>query len=163
MKKEAKCHDVYLGLGTNLGDKKNNISRAISNIENKIGEVVSVSGLYETDPQGFNSDNMFINAACHVRTAMSAEEVLFATQEIEKKMGRTLKSVNRVYSDRIIDIDILMYDDLVYESDILVLPHPHLHERDFVITPLSDIASSVLHPVLKKTIEELKTLNDLRK
>ncbi len=113
--------------------------------------------MYETAPVGFISENYFINAACLVRTKLSPDELLHVTRTIEKEMGRKTKSVNRAYADRIIDIDILMFDDMVLTSDELILPHPYLHEREFVLLPLSGIATDVIHPVLHKTIAELKT------
>lgn len=153
---ETKLHNIYLGLGTNLGDKERNIRTAIENLGEKVGQVLSLSPFYETKPVGFASENNFINAVCHVKTKMQPLEILAVTQEIEKEMGRKSKSVNQVYADRIIDIDLLLFDDEIIDLPGLVLPHPHLHERDFVLFPLNDIATDLFHPVLKKTIGELK-------
>ena len=151
---------VYLGLGSNLGDKDSNIRRAITNINECIGEVTSLSSIHETKPVGFVSDNLFANAACCVKTILSPSQILDITQEIETEMGRRSKSDNEVYTDRIIDIDILMYNDEIIVSPKLTLPHPYLHKRTFVLDPLSEIADNVYHPVLKKTIMALK--NELR-
>lgn len=148
-------HDVYFGLGSNLGDKEANLNLAIKQIEKQIGEVFSISAFYITDPVGFESDNTFLNAVCVAKTNLSVEEVLFTSKTIEKAIGRLKKSVNRQYSDRIIDIDILFYDDLILETEDLTIPHPYLHTRDFVLTPLKEIAGEFVHPVLKKKIKEL--------
>jgi 2-amino-4-hydroxy-6-hydroxymethyldihydropteridine diphosphokinase len=149
-------HTVYLALGSNLGDKKENIKKALENISFRLGRAVSVSSLYQTQPEGFESDNDFINAACRVETKLSPLEVLENCQVIEREMGRKSKSVNGSYSDRIIDIDLLMFDDEVLEYPHLVVPHPHMHKRMFVLAPLAEIAPDKIHPLLKKTINELK-------
>lgn len=146
---------VFLGLGTNLDNKEENIGNAIKYIEELIGKVVSQSALYITEPWGFESDNTFINAVVAVETSLAARDVLDATKKIERLMGRTYKSVNRQYKDRIIDIDILFYDDLVINEDDLIIPHPLMQERLFVMQPLSEIAPGFVHPVLKKSIKEL--------
>ncbi|WP_185154685.1 2-amino-4-hydroxy-6-hydroxymethyldihydropteridine diphosphokinase [Dysgonomonas sp. 511] len=151
-------HDVYLGLGTNLGDRGENLENAIKYITKRIGEVISISAFYVTEPVGFESANQFLNAAIHIRTKHSPVSILHITQEIEQAMGRHTKSAGGVHTDRIIDIDLLLYDDLIFASDELTLPHPHLHERDFVLMPLSEIAAARRHPLLGKTIEELKEL-----
>lgn len=132
-------HTVYLGLGSNLGDKRKNIADAIYKIGESVGEVVRQSTLYETEPWGFNSQNMFVNAAVCVETSLSPRQVLMATQAIERELGRTSKSVNKEYHDRTIDIDILLYDDWQVEEADLVIPHPLMQERDFVMIPLREI------------------------
>lgn len=149
-------HDLYLALGSNLGDKQGNIQQAIENIGKRIGNVISTSSMYTTQPVGFESDNLFVNAVCFVRTTLSPTQALSLTKDIEIQMGRISKSYNKEYQDRVIDIDILMYDDIILETDELILPHPHMHERDFVLRPLAEIASTVLHPVLQETIGKLK-------
>lgn len=134
-------HTVYLGLGTNLGDKEENIYKAIEHIEELIGTVVCQSALYDTAPWGFQSDNRFINAAVRVETKCSPRQVLELSQRIEQKMGRTRKSHDGAYDDRIIDIDILKYDDVTIDDDDLKVPHPLIKEREFVMKPLGDIMS----------------------
>ena len=130
---------AYLSLGTNLGDKRNNIAEAIKNIGELVGDVVRQSALYETEPWGFRSDNRFVNAAVCVDTQLSPRRLLEVTQRIEREMGRTLKSDGGEYHDRIIDIDILLYGDLHIDEPDLKIPHPLMHERDFVMTPLNEI------------------------
>ncbi len=130
---------VYLSLGTNLGNRKRNIREAIEKIEELVGVVVRQSALYETKPWGFSSPNDFVNACVLVETAFAPRQLLEALQEIEMEMGRTLKSVNGEYHDRIIDIDILMYDDLKVSEPDLVIPHPLMEEREFVMVPLKEI------------------------
>ena len=152
--------EVYVGLGTNLGDKEQNLRDAVQKIEEQVGKIVSLSAFYVTAPWGFSSDNSFLNAAACVETKLSPLEVLQETQMIEKELGRTQKSVNRMYSDRLIDIDLLLYEDLVLSvisaSGVeLTLPHPLMAERDFVMKPLAEIAPGLVHPVLGKTVKEL--------
>ncbi|WP_288576848.1 2-amino-4-hydroxy-6-hydroxymethyldihydropteridine diphosphokinase [uncultured Prevotella sp.] len=130
---------AYLSLGTNLGDKRKNITEAIKNIGELVGDVVRQSALYETEPWGFRSDNRFVNAAVCVDTQLSPRRLLEVTQRIEMEMGRTLKSAGGEYHDRIIDIDILLYGDLHIDEPDLKIPHPLMHERDFVMTPLNEI------------------------
>lgn len=130
---------VYLGLGSNLGDRRGNIYRAVELIADSVGTVVRMSSLYDTEPWGFSSDNMFVNAAVCVETRLTPREVLVATQTIERRMGRIEKSVGWQYHDRVIDIDILMYDDLHIDTPDLHIPHPLMHERDFVMRPLNEI------------------------
>lgn len=130
---------AYLSLGTNLGDKRKNIAEAINYIGELVGDVVRQSALYETEPWGFRSDNRFVNAAVCVNTRLSPRRLLEVTQRIEREMGRTLKSDGGEYHDRIIDIDILLYGDQHIDEPDLKIPHPLMHERDFVMTPLNEI------------------------
>ena len=132
-------HTVYLGLGTNLGDRRHNIAEAVRLIGERVGTVRRLSSLFETEPWGFSSDNMFVNAAVKVDTMLSPRGVLEATQAIERIMGRTEKSANRQYHDRLIDIDILIYDDVKIDEPDLKIPHPLMHERDFVMRPFGEI------------------------
>lgn len=135
----AKTHMVYLGLGTNLGDKRKNLNDAIRMLGNQVGEVEKVSSVIETEPEGFKSDNMFLNAVVKVRTALSPFEILDITQDVEKSLGRKEKSSNGIYHDRVIDIDILLYDDINISTPRLVIPHPRMAQREFVMTPLTEI------------------------
>ena len=128
-----------MSLGANLGDRETNIKLANKQISELIGPVVRQSALLETVPWGFNSTNTFINAAVCSQTSLSPREVLKATQDIERALGRTQKSTDGQYHDRPIDIDILLYDDLHMNEPDLVIPHPHMNERQFVLQPLSEI------------------------
>ncbi len=132
-------HTLYLGLGSNLGDKQQNIAMAVEKIEELIGHVECQSALHITEPWGFQSDNMFVNAAVKCVTILSPHEVLEKTKDIERQMGRKTKSVDGTYKDRIIDIDILLYDDMEINDPDLVIPHPLMHQRDFVMKPLNEI------------------------
>ena len=132
-------HLVYFSLGSNLGDKKQNLSTAIKLMEKQIGVLLRQSAFLETEPWGFQSDNSFVNAAICMETTLEPFEVLTETQKIEREMGRTIKSVNGEYHDRIIDIDILLYDDLHINTPQLTIPHPLMEERDFVMIPLREI------------------------
>lgn len=132
-------HQVYLSLGTNLGNRKRNIREAIEKIGELVGVVERQSALYETKPWGYSSPNDFINACVKVETILAPRQLLDVLQGIEKEMGRTLKSVNGEYYDRIIDIDILLYDDLKIDEPDLKIPHPLMEEREFVMVPLREI------------------------
>ena len=135
-------HVTYLGLGTNIGDKEANIRKAIEKIEESVGDVVRQSALYVSEPWGFESENLFVNAVVCVHTTLSPRQLLAATQRIERQMGRKRKSRNGVYHDRIIDIDILLYDDLHISYPDLVIPHPLMQQRDFVMIPLREVMDS---------------------
>jgi 2-amino-4-hydroxy-6-hydroxymethyldihydropteridine diphosphokinase len=129
---------LYLSLGSNLGNKKKNLEDALSLISDLVGHVCRVSSFIETEPWGFDSKNTFLNAACLVETALTPEQCLNITQEIERKLGRTAKSGDS-YEDRPIDIDLLSYDNLNINTPELTLPHPRMHEREFVMIPLQEI------------------------
>ena len=133
--------EIYLGLGSNLGDKCLHLRTAINEIEKRIGHVECQSAFVETEPWGFESDNTFVNAVVRVDTALSPLDLLKETQTIEIEMGRTHKTVDGKYSDRIIDIDILLYGDAEINLPELVVPHPRMYERDFVMKPLEEVRS----------------------
>lgn len=147
---------VFLGLGSNLGDRKKNIERACREIDKRVGRIISKSIFYVSDPEGFESENRFVNSVCELVTTLEASEVLRETQAIEKELGRTTKSSNGRYADRIIDIDILMVDNRIIEEPELIIPHPRFYLRNFVLTPFAEISPDTVHPVFAKTIQELK-------
>ena len=138
-------HTVYLSLGTNLGDKEQNLVSAITEIGRRIGSVRAQSAFLSTEPWGFESENTFLNAAVCVETELAPLALLDETQQIERDMGRTQKTIVNsqlspvTYHDRIIDIDILLYDDLHISTPRLTIPHPLMYKRDFVLIPLREI------------------------
>lgn len=141
---------TYLGIGTNLGDRAENLTRAVALISEQVGTVLACSSFMETAPWGFTSDNHFLNAVLAVDTALSPHELLRITQSIERELGRLHKTIDGNYSDRIIDIDILLYEDLTIVSEELSIPHPYILMRDFVYLPLEEIAPEVLRNLRAK-------------
>ena len=135
----AALHNLYLSLGSNLGDRESLIQRAIALIDERVGVVYRVSSLHETEPWGYESENKFLNACCLVRTMLLPHRCLDELQCIERELGREEKSSEGEYHDRLIDIDMLLFDDVQLSDDRLTLPHPHMHERDFVMVPLREI------------------------
>ena len=138
------AHSVFLGLGSNLGDREEHIRKAIALIGEKVGLVIRQSSLIETEPWGFDSENRFLNGVILVETALTPRQLLRATQKIERALGKRRKHATRrsqcsMYSDRPIDIDILLYDDLTVDEPDLKIPHPLMYERDFVMIPLNMI------------------------
>ena len=148
-------HTAYLGLGSNLGDREANISRAIALIAEQAGAVVRQSALFYSEPWGFDSENTFVNAVVCIETRLTPHQLLRATQRIERQMGKTKAHATErdqspkrpddqspkppVYHDRPIDIDILLYDDITLHTPTLTIPHPHMHERPFVTIPLQEV------------------------
>ncbi len=142
---------VYLALGTNLGDRLANLRIAIDTLAPEI-KVLAESKVYETPPWGYTDQPAFLNMAVKCETDLDVESLLKRLKQIEVQVGR---EVTFRWGPRVIDIDILFYDDLVLKSELLTVPHPRLHERAFVLVPLAEIAPNLIHPVLKKTISEL--------
>jgi 2-amino-4-hydroxy-6-hydroxymethyldihydropteridine diphosphokinase len=134
-------HQLYLGLGSNLGNRERNLTEAIRLIGERVGEVVRQSSFIETEPWGFQSENGFLNAVILCQTEKTPREVLALTQQIERDLGRKKKSIDG-YADRPIDIDILLYDDWTVDEPDLKIPHPLMHERDFVMIPLKQITDT---------------------
>ena len=136
---------IYFGIGTNLGDREQNLRTALQLLHERVGECIACSSIYRSAPLGFISDNEFANMVAVYKTSYSPEEVLLITQQIEREMGRTEKSVNGVYYDRVIDIDLLQArgdeaNEAIRRSDErLMLPHPRMQERDFVMIPLREV------------------------
>lgn len=147
---------IYFGIGTNLGDREANLRTALQLLHDRVGECIACSSIYRSAPQGFVSENEFANMVVVCRTDHSPEEVLLITQQIEREMGRTEKSVNGVYHDRVIDIDLLqagigsresgIQTQVECNTDTLTLPHPRMHERDFVMIPLREVETILSYP-----------------
>ena len=145
---------VYLSLGTNIGNRRGNLVKAAALLAERVGDILALSGFMETEPWGFESENLFLNAAIKMETPLTPDELLSATQAIEREMGREKKS-DGSYHDRVIDIDILLYDNRVIEQPGLIVPHPLMQERLFVMAPLAEIAPFERHPLLGQTFMEL--------
>lgn len=148
-------HTIYLSLGSNLGNRAANLKEAIASLPPQM-TVNKKSNVYETPPWGYTEQDNFLNQVIKVTTYLEPEPLLKHIKRLEVALGR--KTTFR-YGPRLIDIDILFYDDLVLDTSSLVIPHPHLHERGFVLQPMMDIAPDLVHPVQKKTIRELNARN----
>ncbi|NQT46614.1 MAG: 2-amino-4-hydroxy-6-hydroxymethyldihydropteridine diphosphokinase [Candidatus Omnitrophica bacterium] len=146
--------DVYLGIGSNIGDRELFIKKALEALDRKEGiRVMRVSSFYETEPVGGPPQGMHINAAIAIETDLEPIDLLITLKEIEKELGREKTVVKN--RPRQIDLDILLYGDQKLDEGGLTIPHPGLHERQFVLRPLNEIASMVIHPLFKKTVKEL--------
>lgn len=135
---------AYLGIGTNLGDRTANLSRAVALIAEQAGRVLACSSFVKSKPWGFDSENTFLNAVVAIDTPHTPHQLLAVTQAIEKSMGRQHKTTNGHYTDRIIDIDILLYGNLTIDTSDLKIPHPHILKRPFVYEPLQEIAPDII-------------------
>ena len=144
---------VFLGIGTNLGNRESNLEQAVARIEEYVGPVLDSSSIYETEPWGFQAKDEFLNKVVKVETELTPSEILERILIIESIMGR-VRSKER-YSSRLIDIDILICEDMIIDEENLKIPHPLLHQRRFVLVPLCEVASDMIHPVLKKSISDL--------
>lgn len=141
--------NVFISTGSNSGDRIQHLQTAVERLA-EVGIVIAKSSVYETEPWGFHSPTAFLNQVIQLETSHEPEKLLDVLFEIENKSGR--QRTYKGYASRTLDIDILMYDDLIMESTLLSLPHPHLHERLFVLQPFAEIAPLLIHPVLQKSI-----------
>ncbi len=149
--------DIYIGLGSNQGNREQLIKEAISLLSAAIGEPLSQSSMIETEPWGFASPNPFLNMVAHFVATITPIELLDTTEEIERRLGRHTKSTHsKGYCDRPIDIDILLYGTQTIDEKRLTVPHPRMNERMFVLQPLAEIAPALQHPVTKETILQMK-------
>jgi 2-amino-4-hydroxy-6-hydroxymethyldihydropteridine diphosphokinase len=146
---------AYLSIGSNLGGRAENCIVAVARLSHEV-KVLNVSAVYETEPWGKTDQPAFMNAAVEIETQLTPHELLEMCKQIEEGMGR---EPGERWGPRVIDLDILLYEDLVIGDEDLILPHPHMHERRFVLAPLAEIAPGARHPVQKKTAAEL--LEDL--
>jgi len=146
---------TYLGLGTNLGNLTENLDNAVQQLQLMAGNIILVSSYISSEPQEFESANQFLNAVVLLQTELSPLTLLKATQQIEIQLGRTQKSTTG-YTDRIIDIDILLYDRQIIDLPELKIPHPKMTERDFVLIPLTEIAPDLIHPATGVRFSEMR-------
>ena len=153
-----KEHIVYLALGTNLGDRLANLKQAIASLTPQM-EVKAKSPVYETPPWGFEEQPKFLNQVIKANTYLEPESLLKHLKRLEVALGRKESFLN---GPRLIDMDILFYDDLVVNKPSLVIPHPRMQERGFVLLPLMDIAPNLIHPVSKKSVREMAAVSDVR-
>ena len=144
---------AYLLLGGNLGNKQGNLKFALDHIEKYMGKVVRISSVYHTAPWGFTHEEAFLNQAVLVQTKYNPQELLEKIISVELSMGRQRDKTK--WKERIIDIDILFFNDLVIEEGNLKIPHPYIQERKFALVPLNEIAGEFIHPLLKKTVNRL--------
>ena len=146
---------IYLGLGSNMGDRQAMLEQAIVLLSETVGVLKACSSFIETTPWGFHSDNLFLNAVVCMETCLTPHRLLDKTQQIERRMGRQRKTDMQGYADRCIDIDILLYGNMVIQSSRLTVPHPLMLQRAFVTQPLLEIAPDIIHPFYCRPIAEL--------
>ena len=143
---------VYLQLGSNLGDRKHLLQSAIDAVSIRIGNIFTISKIYESSPWRVDGQPHYLNQVLKIQTKLDAEQVLDIVLDIENNLGR--KRLEK-WGERLIDIDIIFYNNSIIETSVLCIPHKHVHERKFVLTPLNEIASDYMHPKYNKTIAEL--------
>jgi 2-amino-4-hydroxy-6-hydroxymethyldihydropteridine diphosphokinase len=150
----SKLFSAYLLLGSNMGNRRQLVEQACSELQSRNITIVNQSSTYESEPWGFKAEVSFLNVALQVHTLLLPHDLLCAAQQVERRLGRT-RDVGGGYASRPMDIDILFYEDEALSSPLLTIPHPLLHQRRFALTPLAEIAPNFTHPVLKKTVAEL--------
>jgi 2-amino-4-hydroxy-6-hydroxymethyldihydropteridine diphosphokinase len=146
---------VFLSIGANIENRMESVMKAILLLKKKCGFILNSSNIYESDAWGFESKNSFLNLCIKMETILNIPTLLSECNAIEKEIGRKKKSKNEQYSDRLIDIDILYFNNEIIEEENLTVPHPNMHERRFVLQPLHDIAPKFIHTLLKKSTAEL--------
>lgn len=147
---------VYLSIGSNLGDRLENINQSLEKIKANIGALDCISKIYENPPIGFQSQDIFYNLCVKISTNLSLLDVLSSIQEIERQIGREIKSNAGVYSSRLIDIDIIFFNSLIEDNKLITVPHKLFRERMFVLQPLTDLAPLFIDPITKLTVLTLK-------
>jgi 2-amino-4-hydroxy-6-hydroxymethyldihydropteridine diphosphokinase len=147
-------NSIYLSIGSNLGERFVIIQSAITKIQERIGKVIAISNIYESEPLGFDSNDKFLNACIQIITNLSAEKLLDEIHCIEFEAGR-VRLVNGIYCSRPLDIDIIFYNKLIIETDRLNIPHPHYYKRLFVLIPLADLIPDFSDPMNGQTIADL--------
>ena len=145
---------AYLCLGGNIGDREKALQLALTKINATAGKIITKSAIYETEAWGVENQQAYLNQCVKIETTHSPEDLIATLLNIEKSLGRE-RSFNHIYESRTLDIDILFYNDFVVNKDHLVIPHPRLHLRKFVLIPMNEISQDYLHPILNKTIFSL--------
>jgi 2-amino-4-hydroxy-6-hydroxymethyldihydropteridine diphosphokinase len=149
-----KSNEVVFLLGSNLGNRKDNLSKAIHFLKNQVGDSTKTSGIYTSKAWGYKSENEFYNQVVIAESVLAPLQILKITQTIEREMGRE-KKTNGTYSDRLVDIDILFYANQIFNTKDLIIPHPRIQERRFTLVPLFQLLPKFQHPVLGTSIEDL--------
>jgi len=164
LKEVWKLTIVYLGLGSNSGDREKSLNLALKELKGlKSIKILKISSIYETEPVGFKAQNWFLNAVVKIKTKLPPLELFYTLQGIERKMGR---KKGKRWGPRKIDLDILLYDRIVMREDKLILPHPQLHKRKFVLIPLIELGARWKHPVLnltpKRLLENIEKVQEIK-
>ena len=146
---------IYILLGSNIGDKKNYIDGACDEILSSIGDIEVYSSYYQTSPWGFESNDEFLNRAICVRSKLTPNDIMIVLLDIESRLGRVRGVKDKGYQSRTIDLDIILIDDLIIRNELLIVPHPRMTERNFVLVPLAEIAGDFIHPEKKISINNL--------
>lgn len=145
----------FILLGSNLGDREAILESAVDMIEERCGSVVLMSSLYESEPWGFETENLFLNQAIGVETSLEPHDLLSELLQIEAELGRVRQENHQGYESRPIDLDVIYYDDMVIADEELIVPHPSMHKRRFVLEPLCEIAPDFIHPLFRESNREL--------
>ncbi len=153
--KKQLMNEVFLSLGSNLGDRISNLKSAASLLSELVGNIIAVGALYETEPWGFESSSWFVNTVIKLETKLNPNEVIQKCISIENQLGRKNNEAEGGYSSRPIDIDILFFNNEIINTSNLIIPHENLHKRKFVLTPLNDIAAKFIHPTINQTVNTL--------